>query len=51
MKRLICPECKSENIHQCRDKLWLRCPDCGATFLLTKIEMTHIPLAKEVCEN
>jgi len=48
--KLVCPECGSEKVYQCRSRLWLRCPDCGATFLLTRIKMRHIPLAAEGCE-
>jgi len=39
-----CPNCKSENVRQSKDLLWIICNDCKSTFLLTRIKMEHIPL-------
>ena len=34
-----CPECKSEKVRQTEDLRWLVCENCGATFMLMKIDM------------
>ena len=41
-----CPECKSEKVRQTEDLRWLVCENCGATFMLMKIDMIEYKVKK-----
>lgn len=35
----VCPRCKGANLKQMSDPLYMECPDCGKTFMLSKVKV------------